>query len=164
MNFGDIEAESDFDTLVQNVPGFGGSSPPDVISSYDGVGGVTFAATPITIDLSADHRTPGASFDRTGGEVTVQTAGLYEIDFAASAASLGSRTEAEAWLEVNGVEIAGTRGLIYARQANHGATPHRKLWLDLTAGQVVRIRAQRIAGSSNLSTRANASGLVMRKW
>ena len=78
MNFGDIEAESDFDTLVQNVPGFGGSSAPDVISSYDGTGGVSFAGTAITLALDADHRTPGASFSRTGGEITVQTAGLYE--------------------------------------------------------------------------------------
>ena len=61
---------------------------------------------------------------------------------------------------LNGTEIPGTRGAMYAREVNEGsATASVSRPLNLTAGDVVKMQASRLFGTSNTQTLANGSRL-----
>ena len=135
----------------------------DVFSGYDGPGGTTIVAA-TTVPLTNEHRASSATFSLAGNEVTVTKQDAYEVTFSCSAmVQTNARTQGQAWLEVNGAEVAGTRVNLYCRQANHGATGSAQVFLDLDEDDVVRIRAQRTAGAGTLEATSNGSRLTLRR-
>lgn len=136
----------------------------DVFSGYDGPGGTSVVAADTTIPLTAEHIASSATYDLSAGEITVNEAGDYELTYACSLTVLtNARTQGQSWVEVDGSEVAGTRALQYCRQANHGATGGAQVYVALSPGDVVRIRARRTAGGGTLSAVANGSRLVLRR-
>ena len=136
----------------------------DTFSGYDSTGGTTVVATPVTVTLDAEHLVSGPDFSLSGDEVTVSGAGDFDITLSWTCSVLtNARTQGQAWLERNGVEVPGTRIMTYCRQANHGATGTAEISLALADGDVLRIRAQRTAGGGTLSCLANGSRLKVRR-
>lgn len=135
----------------------------DVFSGYDPTGGVTVAGSPITVGIANEHTVSSPRFSLSNGEVTVNVTDTYEIVYSASVLG-GGRAQAQAWLELNSVEIPGTRSALYARMANHGATGTAQIFFALSVGDTIRIRVQRTAGSSNaVRTLANGSRLALKR-
>ena len=136
----------------------------DTFSGYDSSGGTTVVATPVTVTLDAEHLPSSADFSLASNEVTVSGAGDFDITMTWSCmVTTNARTQGQAWLERNGVEVPGTRVLNYCRQANHGATGTAEISLALADGDVLRIRAQRTAGGGTLSCLADGSRLKIRR-
>lgn len=134
--------------------GGGGSAIYDVFSGY-GSGSTNVAGSAVTLPANSEHITSGSTFTSSSGEVTVNATAEYTVSFSASGYAGGSsRTQIEVWLEVAGSEVAGTRGELYCRTTNYGATAGKTVTLSVTSGQVVRVRAQRTAGSSTCPCRA----------
>ena len=135
----------------------------DIFSGYDATGGTAITGA-TTITITNEHLVSSATFSLANNEVTVQ-AGDYEVTFGASmiVSTGNARTQGQAWLERNGVEVAGTRTALYCRQANHGATGSAQIFLTCAQDDVLRIRGQRTAGSGALTTLANGSRLALRK-
>ncbi len=138
----------------------------DVFSGYQSAGGTTFAATATTIPITDEHFASSASFSLSAGEVTVSSSApeRYEITYGVGClVGTSARTQAQSWLEVNGVEVGGTRCALYCRQANHGATGSAQIFLQLADGDTVRVRAVRTAGGGTLSSLANGTRLALRR-
>lgn len=136
----------------------------DVFSGYDPTGGQAIAPGPATIALSAEHLPSSATYSLAADEVTVNEDGAYELTFGVTlTVATNARTQGQAWLEMNGSEVAGTRVMLYCRQANHGATGSAQVFMNLTDGDVLRIRAQRTAGAGSLTTLANGARLALRR-
>lgn len=136
----------------------------DFFCGYDGVGVASFTAA-TTITITAQHAPSSATYTLANGEVTVTKDGTYEISWGVSLIhpSGTSRTQAQSWLEVNGTEVPGSRGLHYLRQVNHGATVEPQIFLSLSENDVVRIRAARTAGGGSASGLINGSRIALRR-
>ena len=82
-------------------------------------------------------------------QITIADAGDYEITARSYINnSSNTRTEYTIWLEVNGVEVPGTRSGIYARGYDSGSTGVINKIMAITAGQVARLRVQRTDGTA----------------
>ena len=138
----------------------------DSISAYDAAGGGSIVAAPATLPMDSVHRPHSSTFELVNGEVIVRRTAAYEVQFDATLAiTTGtSRSHGEAWLEVNGVEVPGTRICLYCRMASHGATGTARVELDLQEDDVVRIRVERTIGGATLVRRADGSRLKMRRF
>ena len=136
----------------------------DVFSGYDAAGGVDLASV-ATVGIDTEHIVSSGTFTLAGGEVTVNTDGTYEVHMTATVHNaLGTaRTQVQMWLEVNNVEVPGTRMMAYCRQLNHGASGTAQVYLSLSDGDMVRLRAQRTAGTGTVETFAGGSRLTLRR-
>ncbi len=77
--------------------------------------------------------------------------------------SIGGRTLYELWLEEDTVEIAGTRSVFYNRNTNYGDTVSGRIFYDVGASGVIRIRMNRVLGSSNAIPEADMARLTLRR-
>lgn len=162
MEWNDVPGDADVDLVVQAVPGFGGTAF-DGFSAYDSGGALPITA-PATVGLDAEHFVSSSTFALASGVVTVAETGLYALDWAVSVTGGGNaRTQVACWVERNGVEVSGTRALLYARMASHGGSGGGSVFLSLDAGDSVRLRAQRTAGSGAVTSAANGSRLRIEK-
>ena len=140
--------------------------PSDVFSAYNSITGPTFTTTPETVPLDTEHRPSSDTYvlGSPVGELEVTEDDIYEVTYSCSTRpTTNSRTQGQAWLELNGTEVEGTRILMYCRQANYGATGSSQIYLDLQAGDVLRVRAQRTAGGSTLTFHIGGSRLTLRR-
>ncbi len=138
----------------------------DAISAYDSTGGSSAANPgPVTVNLDAEHFTSSANYSLASDEITVTAAGRYLIAWAVSydVPSSSSRSQLQTWLEVDTVEVAGTRASMYMRMTNYGGTGHAQIYYDLSASDVVRIRAQRTVGSASCDGIPDGSRLLIRR-
>jgi hypothetical protein len=153
---------------ISTQTGGGGGSPfvLDAFSGYELAGGTLIGLTVVTVPITHTHITSGASYSLAAGEVTVSTAGTYHITYEVSADAGGAnRIEAQTWLEVNSVEAAGTRGELYLRQSEYGASASCNIFLVLAPSDVVRIRAMSTAGGAQTNpTHANGSRLSLVRY
>jgi len=141
-----MEAEADF-------------VPDRRISAYETTS-TSVVGGPVTIPFDAEHVPATGGLVLAGGEVTVGNDGLYAIDWGVTATEFGGgRSSAQFWLEVNTVEVPGSRGMIYIRQNNHGTTCAGSIFLELLQGDAVRVRGTRTNGSGPTVTLANGSRL-----
>ena len=132
------------------------------ISAYDSAGSQSFTGT-ITVNLDATS-VEDASFTLSANTVTIAFTGRIEISGAVSLKTLsGGRSQADAWIEQNGVEIPGTRVTMYCRQSAMGGSGTMHRLLPVTNGDVFRLRAQRVEGSGTLSPAINGSRLLLKK-
>lgn len=135
----------------------------NVFSGYDAAGGRSIT-TATTVAIDTEHFASSGTYTLASGEVTINEVGTYEVNAGVTIQSTsGARTQVQMWVERNGVEIPGTRMMAYCRQASHGASGSAQFCLDLNQGDVIRIRAQRTAGSGVVQSLANGSRLTLRK-
>lgn len=125
----------------------------DVHSGYGANSAAITAA--VTLPMASNHSTT-ATYSVASDEVSVGQTADYTIDMSVTTWSTsGGRTQMQAWLERNGVEIAGTRVYLYCRQTNHGASGHERVTLALTSSDALRVRCQRTAGTGVVIGNAN---------
>ena len=138
----------------------------DVFSAYNAVA-ADVAATVVTLPIDTEHVVSGATFELANGEVTVKVAGNYELTFGSTlwmpAGSGSDRTQGQAWLERNAVELPGTRCMHYCRLQHFGATGSAQIFAYVSVDDVLRIRAQRTAGTGVMSALASGSRLALRR-
>ena len=137
----------------------------NAISAYDSDGTQTFTGT-VTVNLDATHVVDSAFYSLSGSEITVALGGRYELcyDVSLKVTNGSSRSQADCWLERNGVEEPGTRSTCYMRQQNYGATASLAgISLDVVAGDVFRLRASRTVGTNTLSPLLNGSRLRIKR-
>lgn len=99
------------------------------------------------------------------GEITVARAGLYQavVDVSIDANS-SSRTSSESWIEVNGVEIDGSRAFGYHRNTSSGEmTKSITRPLTLAVNDVVRVRSYRSTGSTTLNYMAHGCRIKLSR-
>lgn len=135
-----------------------------VFSGYDSTGG-TAVTTATTVPIDAEHMPSSETYSISNGEVTVNDSGYFKVHFGVSLiVGTSARTQCQAWLENNGVEIPGTRVLMYCRLTNMGATGSVSLFLNCNHGDTLRIRAQRTSGSGTITALQDGSRLSVRKF
>lgn len=134
--------------------------------AYDNAGGQTFTTGTITVNIDTVRENTG--FSLASDVVTVINSGLYIIAFRVSTeiSSGSARSTSKAWLELDTgggfSEVDGSRGFMYNRNSTAGDNSCSiTVVLDLSAGDQLRIRANRIAGGAALITQADGSGITI---
>lgn len=128
--------------------------------AYSGI-----TTTPSTLPLDTTRQNNSA-FSRTGGEVTVNTAGTYRVDYDCSTSddSFDDNT-IDVWLELNTgsgfAEVAGTRSRFFHDNGNEEGGIHGMAILTLAESDILRIRAQVVVGSGQVDTLANSVRLLL---
>ena len=118
----------------------------------------------ITINLNSTQFTPDAGlYSLASDQITVVVAGRYLISYQCTLkVSTGtSRSQVDCWLENNTVQMVGTRSSQYMRQQGFGGSGGATIVEDLSASDVVRMRAQRLQGTSTISPIMNGSRLTI---
>jgi len=119
-------------------------------SFYQSTGGITaIAATAVTLNLSSTQTNSNATvFALAANELTVNKTATFKItaDSYINNSST-ARVEYGLWLEKDGVEVAGTRHASYQRGYDSGQSQSMTTILDITSGEVLRIRIQRTDGT-----------------
>jgi hypothetical protein len=140
-------------------------TPPAYFNAYDLNSSTDISAGWTTVPLNTVRRAD-AEFDHTApsGEVAMGATATHEVHYYVTTdlATGTSRTECESRLMLNGVEVPGTRGLMYNRTGTQGGTSATvPVILDLTIGDVLRVEARRLSGGSTTILRNEGSGLVI---
>jgi len=142
-----------------------GEAPTRSFDAYDNTGGVTSIGVAATVGLDTVRNDSGAgAFTFAGNELTVNVGGTYAVAFTVSLDSSvgGNRSVGRIWLELNSVEVDGSRGFTYNRNTTEGDnTASGFVILTLTAADVLRLRFTRDSGASTLITIADASRLTV---
>jgi len=148
---------------------FGGRSP-QIFDGVDGAGGTAITGwTDVPINIVSlttgtySHSTPSA-------EVTVLRRGLYKVtaECSTTISSGTGRTDSEMRLMVDSgsgfTEVAGTRRAMYNRTLNLGEnSASTSRYLQLDAGDKVKIQARKEGGPSNLQLLTNGSALNIER-
>ena len=120
-------------------------------SFYLSTGGLTGQGSVArTVIINETHVNSNPSvFSLNSSEVTVNKAGNYKIDFGCYFNnSTTQRTEYTFFLEINGLQVAGTRSGNYQRGYDSGQESGFCVIVSLNAGDVVRARVNRTDGVS----------------
>ena len=99
------------------------------------------------------------SFTLSANEVTCNTTGTYRIDYDIGLETGGSDRDVDSWLEIDTVEVAGTRAKSQVDGNTGGTSGHGMAILNLNATEVLRIRA--ISDASSANTLVNGVRLVI---
>ena len=159
-----VSVKSDETGLEFTIPSTGGVTPAlACIDVYDNTGGQTFTTTEITLNLDTVRKNVGG-FSLASDEVTV-VSGTYLVTARISVGST-NRATADAWIELNTgtgySEIDGTRGIMYCRnQATGENTCTIPAVLDLDDDDKLRVRMVRTTGTTTITTKVDAGGLVI---
>lgn len=145
--------------------------PSKVFEAYDATGGTTIT-TATTVPLNTQRVVDSIYTHSTvtnNGNVTITETGRYRITYqvGTQVSSGTSQSSSTSWLEADTgsgfSEVAGSRGKMENHNTTTGGTHvTRTVILDLTSGSVLRIRAQRLAGTTTVQLRANNSSLVIQ--
>ena len=129
------------------------------IAQYRQTGNLTINTSATTVVLNANDF-EDSNYTRSGENITINTAGVYQISYQVYFATNGNfRRSVDAWVENNTVEIVPSRASSYSRNtvddtASSGAT----FLVQLAASDVVRLRAQ------STGTNGTAVGQGNRMW
>ena len=140
--------------------------------AYDAVGGVSVNAgwtdlnldTEVREDLDYTHATDGAT-------VTINSDGWYEITYNVSVYTLdGGNNQGSA--EARIVEdtgggfgaVAGSLGYMALKSGGTDSNAAVTIVRQYTAGDVVKLQAQRSSGTLNTTTRAGSVGLTIKRY
>ncbi len=117
----------------------------------------TFVTAIIGTDIVSD-----SIYSNTNGEVTVNRTGRFAISYDIGANSTGGRSTMECVLQVNAVNVPGSFAYGYHRNTASGEdTASARVIVNLTSGQVVRVRIREVAGG--IVTLSNASRLTIEE-
>ena len=138
------------------------SSP--AISSYDSTCGQMFKTTAKTNNLDATH-VNDPIYSLVGGEITVNQTGRFSksYDCTLVANASNSRSQADAWLERGAILVPGTSRTMYLRRASFGASCSASIILDITSGEVFRVRAVRTLGSATCLAVSGGTALTIKR-
>lgn len=147
------------------VSGAGGAEDAEYFSAGDTAGGTTIGTSWVDIPLGSQFQVD-SPFSHTPGsaEVTVNKTGILLMiaDVSTRVQSGNNRSQCEMRVLQNGSEIPGTRGAMYAREVNEGSgTASASRALSVTSGDVIKMQAERVSGSSNTQTLPNGSRLTL---
>jgi hypothetical protein len=137
----------------------------DVFSGYDAAGGQLVDGSVTTIPIDTEHFQSSVNYTLVGSGVRVGMGGRIELGARVGLANTSSsaRTEVQAWVAKNGVEVPGTRMLLYLRTNGYGDQASALIFLEVEAGDIITIEAQETpATGSNTNAVANASGIAVR--
>jgi hypothetical protein len=105
-----------------------------------------------------------SNYNVVSNEVSVGESGEYiiEADITILATS-GGRKNSFSWLELNGIEIAGTRISCYERLSSYGASGTTRTIIDLTPSDAITIVTARNSGSGDLQQIVNGTRLFIKR-
>ena len=107
---------------------------------------IGLAATTLTLDT---ERQGSIAFTLAASEITINESGKFYVEYDVTLLQQAATYDVEMWLELNAVEVPGTRAKGIVDTAGPGSTTgHAAMLLDLGIGDVVRIRAQSSAASA----------------
>jgi len=136
----------------------------DLYGRYRSTSGQTLTAdteTGVTLGATDEEDSP---YTRTGSAIDIATAGRYLCCFSADISmTYGNRSEIVMWLELDAVEVPGSRNQVYLRGTDgtqDGAISGICL-LDVTAGEDLTWRVARVEGGT---TTTIASGACLQLW
>ena len=135
---------------------------------YDDTGGQTIGVAAITVNLLERTNSNSSIFTLAADELTIDADGTYAFWFrGSSTSSNGTRSTSRWFLEEDPgggfVEVPGTRFFTYDRNLGSGDdTGAASCILQVTAGNIYRLRAIRDSGSDNTII-ADGSGLSVVK-
>jgi hypothetical protein len=145
--------------------------PAYTFDGFDATGGTDItSATTVPLDTErVKDSIYTHSTSTSNGEVTITKTAKYRVTYTVGTQVLSGSTisSSASWLELNTgsgfAEVSGSRGVMVNNQASYGGTNvSRTLILNLTAGYVLRVRAQRTNGTTAVSLLANSSSLVIQ--
>jgi hypothetical protein len=128
-----------------------GGSTKEYASFYLSTGGITgVAASETTLTLNATSVNSDTDiFELASSQVTVNKSADFEISAQCYFNTGGSsRSEYTMFLEVDGVEVPGTRTGTYQRGYDSGDTASFSIMLAVTSGEVFQLRIIRTDGSA----------------
>ncbi len=147
-----------------DLPGeyrIGGERANSGVTAYNSVAGAAFTSGSEVVPLDTLSLTT-SFYTLNANALTVTATGRYFMTAEVSLESTsGARTQANMWVVRNTVEIPGCRGEMYCRQLDHGANASVTQVLDLTSGDILRMRAGVVAGAGTLQAVANGSRLTL---
>lgn len=122
-----------------------------------------------TVALQVAAFTNAAFTKSAAHEVTVNIAGDYWVESDVSGQSAGNSCYANCWFErapaatpTAFVEVAGTRGILGGSGTNNGSTASIRGAWSIAAGDVIRLRCQKINGA-NLNILSNGCRFMIRE-
>jgi len=154
-------------TLDTNFGSYVDGKVNSVISVYDNAGAQTFTTGTILLNMDVVHlNTDSDIYTLTSDEIDVARSDAYLVMYSVSTeVSTGtSRSAAKCWIEIDSVEKDGTRCWMYNRTAVGGENSCAKtIAIDITAGENVRVRCNRVEGTSTVGTLADGSTLTIMR-
>lgn len=123
----------------------------------------TFTGT-VTVATATERNARGGFSVDGAGVVTVSVGGRYLVRcYCSVLGGSNGRQEASSFLELNNVEVPGTRGELYRRNSASGATAAAEAELVLVPSDTVRLRAEVTVGGGSVALRANGSSIVLER-
>lgn len=105
-----------------------------------------------------------SNYSTTGTEISVNESDEYTIQVSLSLMNFsGGRTNVTSWIELNGIEVGGTRGLTYLRIANHGASCSMITVLDLIPTDSISVVSIRSIGTGECEQISNGSSMLIKR-
>lgn len=138
--------------------------PPVYFDAYKSSATQTFTTGTITVDFNTARQNSDATiFSNSSGEITVNDAGVYKIEYSVVVGinSYVSRSEGRLVLEKKPsggsfAEVDGTVSISYNRQDPQDSTTSSiSIMQSVTSGDTYRVRVSRNNGTSTLKVATN---------
>ena len=147
---------TDFNTQWIDLPSSSGNK--EYASFYLGTGGLTGQSNTtqtVVINNTTVNSNPSV-FVLILNELIVNKTGDFEIDFGCYFNnSSTSRTEYTFWMEINNVEVPGSRSGNYQRGYDSGQSSDINMIVSINSGDVIRFRVNRTDGGSTTGYQDN---------
>ena len=148
--------------LLTNVTSVGDS----IFSAYNSAGGQTIAGSWVSILWDTQDRID-SDYSHTLGTsgITINSDGNYEIHSDITIyMTVGGRTQSEVRFILNGVQMPGTKALLYHRTtAQSGNSGTVKIVRTLTQGDVINVQSIRRSGSGTTTTYPEGCRIYIKK-
>jgi hypothetical protein len=138
-----------------------------VLTYYDATGGLSINSGAVVGFNTTVANSDLFVFSVSSGVITCNEAGTFFVNYDVTIDSVsGGRSVAEIYIEVDTgsgfSEYTGSKSFTYNRNANAGENTASMLMLiNLSAGDKIRVYANRIEGNAGLVTKANASRISL---
>lgn len=148
-----------------------GCAPGEIVfSAYDATGETSVANSPTTTDLPFDNEAKKLAVAVThaadAATITLKEAGTYDIDFECAVHSASEAADGQALIEgrLDAAAIPGALSYATYNQNDAGSSQARiRRIITVTANQVVKFRASRVAGSAAVTTSANTCRVTITR-
>lgn len=129
----------------------------------------TFTTAPTDLPLNVEVvKNSPYTHTTNSPQVSITVSGNYIITvYASPYGTAGNiRSSAEIWLSLNTgsgfTEVAGTRGVSYVRQSSFGSCIFFERYLTLSAGNIVKVQAQRTEGTTTSVIRSGQYSMLIK--
>ena len=150
-------------TKTITIPG-GGGAPTALYADFYDVGTTSVSTIATTIGIDSTRVNSGSAFTLAADEVTVDKTDTYAVHYGVSLDHTATADSGiDIWLEVQTVEVPGTRFRLFHDTTDEETSGHGTVILDLTATEVLRIRGQTFNGAA-VTTQANGVRLTLHTF